>query len=114
MNLIKQAAILLGCLAVGEAVVFLTAVKLPSSIIGLFMLFALLKTKVIKVSDVDGVSSFLIKYMGVFFVPPCVALLNHIGVIKMNVMPLLVVSLASTVLVIFATGLTHQYLRSKQ
>lgn len=114
MNFIKQATILLGCLAVGEGVVYLTGIKLPSSIIGLFLLFLILRMKIIKVSDVDGVSGFLIKNMGVFFVPPCIALLNYIGVIKLNIVPLLVVSLGSTLLVIITTGLTHQFLRKKK
>ncbi len=36
--MIRQCAILFGCLALGELVVFLTDIKLPSSIIGMLLL----------------------------------------------------------------------------
>ena len=36
--MIRQCAILFGCLALGELIVFLTDIKLPSSIIGMLLL----------------------------------------------------------------------------
>ena len=36
--MIRQCAILFGCLALGELIVFLTGIKLPSSIIGMLLL----------------------------------------------------------------------------
>lgn len=36
--MIRQCAILFGCLALGELVVYLTGIKLPSSIIGMLLL----------------------------------------------------------------------------
>ena len=36
--MIRQCAVLFGCLALGELVVFLTGIKLPSSIIGMLLL----------------------------------------------------------------------------
>ena len=41
--MIRQCAILFGCLALGELVVFLTDIKLPSSIIGMLLLTLFLK-----------------------------------------------------------------------
>ena len=36
--MIRQCAILFGCLALGELLVYLTGIKLPSSIIGMLLL----------------------------------------------------------------------------
>ena len=41
--MIRQCTILFGCLALGEGIVFLTGVKLPSSIIGMLLLTLFLK-----------------------------------------------------------------------
>ena len=114
MNLVKQVAIIFGCLAFGELVVYLTHIKMPSSIIGLILLWTLLKTKVIKVEDVESISNFLIKNMGIFFVPPCVAMLNYFGILSQSIVPILIATLVSTILVVLFTGLTHQFLRNRK
>ena len=46
--MIRQCAILFGCLALGELIVFLTGIKLPSSIIGMLLLTLFLKLGWIK------------------------------------------------------------------
>ena len=71
----RQLAIIIGCLAVGEFVVWLTGVSVPSSIIGMLFLTTMLKTKVVRLEWVETTSSFLVKNMGFFFVPPGVALM---------------------------------------
>ncbi|WP_010253670.1 CidA/LrgA family protein [Myroides injenensis] len=114
MNLIKQVAVIVGCLAFGEFVVYLTHVKLPSSIIGLVLLWVLLKMGWIKAQSISGISDFLIKNMGIFFVPPCVAMLNYFGILSESIVPIIVATLVSTVLVTFVTGITHQYLRRRK
>ena len=114
MNSIKQLAIIFGCLAFGELIIYFTHVKIPASIIGMITLWCLLQLKVIKLNDVEGLSSFLIKHMGIFFVPPCVAMINYFDIIGNSLVPILVATLASTVLVVFVTGITHQFLRNRQ
>lgn len=114
MNLIKQVAIVIGCLAFGELVVYLTGLKLPSSIIGLITLWTMLKLRWVKVESIGGITNFLIKNMGIFFVPPCVAMLNYFGILSQSIVPVVVATLVSTVIVIFVTGFTHQLLRRKK
>ena len=46
--MIRQCSILFGCLALGELIVFLTGIKLPSSIIGMLLLTLFLKLGWIK------------------------------------------------------------------
>ena len=54
--MIRQCAILFGCLALGELIVFLTDIKLPSSIIGMLLLTLFLKLGWIKLHWVQGMS----------------------------------------------------------
>ena len=64
--MIRQCAILFGCLALGELIVFLTGIKLPSSIIGMLLLTLFLKLGWIKLQWVQGMSDFLVANLGLF------------------------------------------------
>lgn len=106
--MIKQCFIIFGCLAVGELIVWLTGITIPSSIIGMLLLAALLQMKVIKLEWVKGMSDFLISNLGFFFVPPGVALMLYFDIIKAEFLPITVATVVSTILVLVVTGWTHQ------
>ena len=97
--MIRQCAILFGCLALGELIVFLTGIKLPSSIIGMLLLTLFLKLGWIKLQWVQGMSDFLVANLGFFFIPPGVALMLYFA------------TLISTILVLIVTGWVHQLAR---
>ena len=109
--MIRQCTIIFGCLAVGELIVWLTGISIPSSIIGMLLLTALLQMKVVKLEWVKGMSDFLISNLGFFFVPPGVALMLYFDIIKAELLPIVVATVVSTVLVMITTGWTDQYLR---
>lgn len=106
--MIRQCFIIFGCLALGELIVWLTDIPIPSSIIGMLLLAALLQAKVIREEWIKGMSDFLISNMGFFFVPPGVALMLYLDVIKAEFVPIAVATVISTILVLVATGWTHQ------
>ena len=112
--MVFQCAIIFGCLALGELVVWLTGIKLPSSIIGMLLLTFFLRMKWIKLRWVEGISNFLVKNMGFFFVPPGVALMLYLDVIKAQLLPIVIASVVSTVIVIIVTGWIHQVVRKIQ
>lgn len=109
--MIRQCAILFGCLALGELIVWLTGIKLPSSIIGMLLLTLFLKLGWIKLHWVQGMSDFLVANLGFFFVPPGVALMLYFDVIAAEFWPIVTASLISTLLVIVVTGWVHQLAR---
>ena len=109
--MIRQCAILFGCLALGELIVFLTGIKLPSSIIGMLLLTSLLKFGWIKLEWVKGLSDFLVANLGFFFIPPGVALMLYFDIIKAEFWPIVVATLVSTILVLVVTGWVHQLIR---
>ena len=106
--MIRQCFIIFGCLALGELIVWLTGITIPSSIIGMLLLAALLQLKVIKLEWVKGMSDFLISNLGFFFVPPGVALMLYFDIIQAEVLPIVVATVVSTILVLIVTGWTHQ------
>ena len=76
--MIRQCSILFGCLALGELIVYLTGIKLPSSIIGMLLLTLFLQLGWIKLHWVQGLSDFLVANLGFFFVPSGVALMLYL------------------------------------
>lgn len=107
--MIRQLAILFGCLALGELVIYLTHIPLPSSILGMLLLTLLLKLKVIRLEWVRSISDFLVGNIGFFFVPPGVAIMLYFDIIKAQLLPIVVASVVSTVLVLAVTGWVHQF-----
>lgn len=111
--MIRQCAILFGCLALGELIVFLTGIKLPSSIIGMLLLTSFLKFRIIKLEWIKGLSDFLVANLGFFFVPAGVGLMLFFDIIAAQFWPIVVATLVSTILVLVVTGWSHQIIRRK-
>ena len=106
--MIRQLAILFGCLALGELIITLTHIPLPSSILGMLLLTLLLKLKVIRLEWLRSISDFLVTNIGFFFVPPGVAIMLYFDIIKAQFVPIVTASVVSTVLVLAVTGWVHQ------
>ena len=109
--MVKQCAIIFGCLALGEIIVAITHIGLPSSIIGMLLLTLFLQLGWIRLEWVKGISDFLLSNLGFFLVPPGVALMLYFDVIKQQFLPIVGATLVSTVLVLLVTGWTHQIAR---
>ena len=98
-------------MAVGELIVWLTGVRLPSSIIGMLLLTLLLKVGLIKLEWVKGLTDFLIANLGFFFVPPGVALMLYFDIIQAQLLPIVTATVVSTAIVLVVTGQVHQIVR---
>lgn len=109
--MVRQCSILFGCLALGELVVYLTGVHLPSSIIGMLLLTLFLQLGWIKLEWVQGLTNFLVANLGFFFVPSGVALMLYFDIIRAQFWPIVIATLVSTVLVLVVTGWVHQLVR---
>ena len=109
--MVRQCFILFGCLALGELLVYLTGIKLPSSIVGMLLLTLFLQLGWVKLEWVQGLSNFLVANLGFFFVPSGVALMLYFDVIQAQFWPIVVATVVSTVLVLVVTGWVHQIVR---
>ncbi len=107
MKLLRQLALILIIWAVGEYISsFLSnIIIIPGSIIGMILLFILLKIKVIKVESIEELSNFFLDNMAIFFVPAGVSLINSLDLIGSNVIVLAAIILISTTLVMIVTAL---------
>lgn len=109
--MILQCGILFAFLALGELIVAATGIPVPSSIIGMLLLTASLKARIVRLHWVDRISDFLVRNLGFFFVPAGVGLMRCLGIIKGELLPIVIATVASTFAIIAVTGWVHQYAR---
>lgn len=109
--MITQCAVLFAFLAVGELIVWATGVPVPSSIIGMLLLAAALRLKVVKLRHVEGVADFLVRNLGFFFVPAGVGVMRCMGIIRDQWLPIVGATVVSTFVIIAVTGWVHQLVR---
>ena len=83
---------------------------IPASIYGIILLFSALELRLLKVEHIREVSTTLIISMPVMFVPPAVGLINTWDNIKTNWPEYLLITFASTFVVMAVAGWTTQRL----
>ncbi len=110
--MILQCAVMFAFMALGELVVYLTGIPIPSSIIGMILLASALKVGIVREMWVDKISDFLVKNLGFFFVPAGVGVMNCFGLIADQWLPIIGASVISTFLIIAFTGRVHQITRN--
>ena len=109
--MILQCGVLFAFLSLGELVVMLTGVPVPSSIIGMLLLTLGLKLGIVRLSQVEQMADFLVHNLGFFFVPAGVGLMRCFGVLSDQWLPIVGASVASTVVILLVTGHVHQHAR---
>ncbi len=109
--MILQFGLILLFLAIGEFIVWLTGIPVPSSIIGMLLLAMSLKAGIVKPRHVEKLSNFLVHNLGFFFVPAGVGLMNCLGLISDQWIPIVGAAIGSTIVIIAVTGWTHRIVR---
>lgn len=104
MKYLKEVTIIFGITMAGELLNSLLPFPVPAGVYGLFILLLLLCSKVLKVEDVSGVGGFLLDIMPLMFIPAGVGLLNSMAELKGFIIPLITISLLSTIFVMVVTG----------
>ena len=107
MKLLRQLSLILAIWAVGEYISsFLSnIIIIPGSIIGMVILFVLLKSKIIKVESIEELGNFFLDNMAIFFVPAGVSLINSLDLIGSNIIVLAATIIISTTLVMVITAI---------
>ena len=108
MKYLKQLTIILAVSLVSETLGYFIPLPVPASVYGLVIMFLLLWTKVIKLSQVEDVADFFLQVMPFFFVAPTVGLITSFDAIRGNVLWLVLMCFISTVVTIAVTGLVAQ------
>lgn len=110
MKFIKQFGIILAISFVGEICNHFIPLPIPASIYGLVILFVGLLTGVIKLSSVKETGKFLIDIMPLMFIPAAVGLLECWGILQPIWVPVVCITLLTTIIVMVAAGRMTQWL----
>ena len=97
MKYIYQLFIILVVTFIGELLHYFIPIPVPASIYGLIIMLILLCTKVVKLEHVERTSDFLIEIMPLMFIPAGVGLMNSWDVMESVLIPLTVITAASTI-----------------
>lgn len=111
MKYIKQVLIILAFSMLGELLQTLIPLPIPAAIYGLVLLLIALCTGLLKPDHIADTAHFLIGIMPLLFVAPAAKLMAYWGIIKENWLPIIVITVASTVVVFIVSGLVTKWLR---
>jgi holin-like protein len=100
----KQFSIILAVTCVGEILKYFIPLPIPASIYGLVLMLVLLISGLVKLEDVNDVATFLIEIMPMMFIPAGVGLMTAWSKLRPVLLPVLFITFATTVLVMFVTG----------
>lgn len=77
---------------------------IPGSIIGMMLLLLFLSTRIVKTEQIEELSGFLLKYMGFFYIPLGVSLINSVDLFQSIWLELIVILFISCILVMYVTS----------
>lgn len=86
---------------------------LPTSVVGMLLLFGGLQTKIIKEDDVAGVCNFILSNMMLFFVPVTVGIMVTWAVVADNWANVILTMVISTIMVMVVVGFVQQKIGEK-
>ena len=110
MRYVIQLFIIICFSFLGEILHKVLPFPIPASIYGIVLLFLALELKILKVAQIREVSTTLIISMPVMFVPPAVGLISSWEKIKDNWAEYLLITFASTFVVMTIAGWTTQWI----
>ena len=96
MNIMGEIAVVFGVCLISEGISFLLPFPFPAG--------------VVKERHIGRVSGFLVDNMAFFFVPPCVAIMEHWEKLLPYLLPFLFIAVVTTPLVYLVTAWTIQLL----
>lgn len=108
MKFIKQLSIILTISFIAELMEELIPLPVAASMYGLVLMLIGLITKIIPLEKVEGAADFLVEILPIMFIPPTVGIMASAEALKEMLVPLVVISIVSTVLIMVATGRTTQ------
>lgn len=108
MKYLKQFGIIMIITFLGEVLRSVIPLDIPASIYGMVLMLIALMTKTVKLEAVKEAADFLVEIMPVMFIPAAVGLIVSWGDLKDMLVPVTVITLATTVIVMAVTGRVTQ------
>ena len=113
MKYLSQFLIILSFTLTGEALQRVIPLPIPASVYGLALLFLALCLKIVKVEQVKQTGAFLTSILPVLFVSPAVNIVDDWGLIREELLPILLILVASTFLTFGISGRVSQWMLKK-
>ena len=113
MKYLSQFLIILGFTFAGEALQRIIPLPIPASVYGLTLLFLALNLKIVKVEQVKETGAFLTSILAILFVSPAVNIVDDWGLIRDDLLPILLILVASTLLTFGISGRVAQWVLKK-
>ena len=117
MPVISQICVIFAICLASEGISAVLPFTFPASVIGMILLLILLCTKVLKPSQLQQTSDFLLGTMAMYFIPACVSVLEYVDVLLDNIWAILIICFVTTPIVFFVAGyvvqLTVRLMRKK-
>lgn len=110
MKYLKEIAILFGITMTGEVLNALIPLPVPAGVYGLFLLLGLLMSGIVRLSDVMATGNLLLDLMPLMFIPAAVGLIESMEELKAILIPFVVISVLSTLIVMTVTGKTTEFI----
>lgn len=108
MKYLKQFLWILLISFLGEVLRALIPLPIPASVYGLVLMLAVLRAGILRVDQVRGAAEFLIEIMPVMFIPAAVGLLTAWNALRPICVPVLVITVLTTIIVMAVTGRVAQ------
>ncbi len=104
MSVLAQICVIFGICLVSEGISSVLPFPFPSSVLAMLVLLALLAARLLKPAQLKQTSGFFMDHMAIFFLPPCVGILQYKDILLANLWAVLLISMLTTPLVFFVTG----------
>lgn len=113
MKAAKELTIILGISLLGEILNRLLPLPVPAGVYGLFLMLALLCSKLLRLEDVEGCGNFLLDNMSPMFIPAGVGIIRYKEQLMQVGVPYLVINVISTFIVFIVTGWMVQWMMGR-
>lgn len=108
MKYLIQFAIISGITFLGEMLNLILPFSIPASVYGLVILLVALLSGVIKLEQVEETADFFNTIMPVLFLAPAVSMMDVLPKLGGSILPILIITVVSTVVVMAVTGRVSQ------
>lgn len=109
-SIMYQSVVIAVIILISKVIELLVPFTMPSSVIGLVLLFVALCLKIVKLEQVEKVGDALVDNIGLFFVPAGISVINSFELLKANFVLDILLIFISTVLLLLGTGWVTQLL----
>lgn len=113
MKYLSQFCIIMGFTFVGEAIQRLLPLPIPGSVYSLVLLFLALCIGLVKLEQVKDAAHFLTSILPILFVAPAVGIVEYWELVSDNLIPIILLILATTVLTFGFSGTVVQRFMKK-